>query len=119
MSRPRGRPGATFEPVDPPPSAEELCADGSMSVKEAARFLSLSTQLMNGLIRRHEVLSFKIGGRRVIPRRALILFQAKLLAAQQPESVRLTGKWPMLPTGPGGSTTDIANPRTRVEDVAV
>jgi hypothetical protein len=84
MNRRPGRPGATFEPVDPPPSAEDLCADGSMSLKEAARFLSVSLGCVEGLVRRKEVLSFKIGRRRVVPRRGLVLFQAKLLAAQQP-----------------------------------
>jgi hypothetical protein len=91
VNRRPGRPGAVFAPVDPLPTAEELCADGSLSVAAAAKFLSVSLRQMKKLVASDDVPSFKLGRRRLVPRRGLVLLQAKLLAAQQPGMTRLSG----------------------------
>lgn len=62
------------EPAEPTPS--ELVADGVMDVKSAAKFCGHGTTWLKEQLRSGVITSFLTGGRRVIPRRALIDFLA-------------------------------------------
>lgn len=75
---------SAIAPLDADPDAADLCADGAFSVAQAARFCGLKPEGIRPYIARGEIESFKIGSRRVVPRRALVRFlAAKLTAAKE------------------------------------
>jgi excisionase family DNA binding protein len=67
--------------------ADELAADGAMSVEAAAEFLSVSRAKAYALCYSGELPSLKIDGRRVVPRVAAKRFLAARLgrAAETPD----------------------------------
>lgn len=73
-----------YAPIDPGPrelTPEELCADGALQVPAAAAFLGIGRSAVKEMIRTREVPSMIVKGRRVIPKRALVLYLAKQLQA--------------------------------------
>lgn len=83
------KPAPTYTPVDQTPaqsSAERWCADGVLPIPEAAEFAGIYQTLLRNLLGRQVIASFKLGKRRVVPRRALVLYLAgQLRAAAQPQ----------------------------------
>ncbi len=57
--------------------ATELLADGALSVAAAAEFASLSRASLYEAMQRGELLYLKRGRRRLIPKRALVLWLAE------------------------------------------
>ncbi len=76
-----GRPAATFDPVDPDPTPEQLCEQGVFSLRRAARFCGMSMDAMRKAVSLRVVPSFKLGGRRVIARRELVRYLAAAMSA--------------------------------------
>ncbi|MBE3597535.1 MAG: helix-turn-helix domain-containing protein [Limnochordaceae bacterium] len=64
-----------------PTWAEQLVADGLLTVKQAAEFLGISRSQVYALMERGELPYVKIGSSRRIPKRALIAFAARHLVA--------------------------------------
>ena len=65
------------KPVDSDLSAEELLADGCLSIPEAVAFSRLSRSQLYVHIRAGDFPTVKNGRRRLVPRRALIRFLAE------------------------------------------
>jgi hypothetical protein len=82
-----GRPATPMSPV---PAAEELLEFGSFDFDGAAAFCGISRSEINKAVQRGELKSFrhKGGKKGLIPRRALIRWQAAMYAAQNPECQR-------------------------------
>ena len=59
---------------------EDLAKDGALTVEEAARFLGLGRTALYALLQAGAIPSAKIGGRRVIPRLALVRHLAAAIA---------------------------------------
>jgi hypothetical protein len=68
-----------FSHIEPDDSAEAVCRDGAMSLKSAARFCGLGLGAFRRFVASGEIVTLRVGGRRVVPRRALINFLAKKL----------------------------------------
>lgn len=79
-----GRPASPMYPV---PVAEELLELGSLSYDDAAAFCGISRSEINKAVQRGELVPFKHkGGKKpLIPKRALVRWQAAMYAAQNPE----------------------------------
>jgi excisionase family DNA binding protein len=61
------------------PSAAELCADGLLSTRDAARFMGISRSAVYLLLSTHDLPSVRIGRRRLIPKRACVELAALAL----------------------------------------
>lgn len=66
--------------------AAELCADGLISVPDAARFLGVCRAEVYLQMNRGNLPSAKIGKRRLIPRRAVVDMAAKAVIATQQQA---------------------------------
>lgn len=71
-----------------PPEAEELLEFGSLDFDGAAEFCGISRSEINKAVQRRELVSFrhKGGKKGLIPKRALIRWQAAMYATQNTES---------------------------------
>lgn len=69
MSRPA-------KPMTPGPTAEELLVNGSLSFDDAAAFCGVSRRAINYAVARGELKAFHHKSKPLIPRRALVLWQA-------------------------------------------
>lgn len=61
------------------PSAEDVCRDGVLSRKEAARFLGLSLRTVDRLIASKDLPIVRFGDRVMVPKAALVVFLANRL----------------------------------------
>jgi len=78
---PAGRPA---KPMFPVPAAEELLELGSLSYDDAAAFCGISRREINRAVERGELVPFhhRGGTKPLIPKRALIRWQAAMYAAE-------------------------------------
>lgn len=67
------------EPGGAGPTPEELCADGVLSVKAAARFMSCSRLTVERMLKARLLVPLRIGSRVMIPKRSLQLLLARML----------------------------------------
>jgi excisionase family DNA binding protein len=75
-----GRPAPVFSPVMPErPSADELCAEGAMSIPAAAEFSGVGETRLKQLIHSGELPALKNGVKNLIPKLALVRWLAKQL----------------------------------------
>ena len=85
---PRGR-GRPATPMFPQSAAvEELLELGSLSYDDAAKFCGISRSEINKAVQRGELKPFhhKGGTKPLLPKRALIRWQAAMYAAENPEA---------------------------------
>jgi excisionase family DNA binding protein len=78
--KPTPVPAPAADPAADPAAVQSLAQEGALTVQEAARFLAIKRTSMFGLIRRGEVRSALVSGRRVIPRAELRRYLAQKLA---------------------------------------
>ena len=77
------RPVPVVRPVDAPgPTPEEVCADGVLTVAAFARFCGLRPPTARKVLAAREVVSFRIGSRRVVPRAAAVRWLADQMRDQ-------------------------------------
>jgi len=81
------KPPPVYVPLDPlltDLTAEQACAEGVLQIAAAAKFVGICETSMRALCKSGAVPNFKIKGRRVVPKVALIRY----LARHMSESVR-------------------------------
>ncbi|VTR96063.1 unnamed protein product [Gemmata massiliana] len=79
---PRKPPALT--PIDPGPrelTLEEMCTDGALPIRAAAAFIGVGLSTMRQLVDAKEVPSLKVRAKVMVPKRALVLYLAKKVAA--------------------------------------
>jgi hypothetical protein len=72
-----------LKPIDPLPTAEDLCSEGAMSIRRAAAFVGLKPAELRPYIERREIRTAKPGTRRVVPKVALIRWLASKLEPEK------------------------------------
>ena len=71
-------------PIDPGPrelTPEEVCTDGALPIRAAAKFIGIGLSTMRQLVDAKELPSGKVRAKIVVPKRALVLYLAKRIAA--------------------------------------
>lgn len=76
------RKAAIIQPVDPLPTAVDLCGDGCLSIPRAARFCGLGVRMFQQLLTVGRIETLRVGKRRVVPKRGLARFLAVRLAEE-------------------------------------
>lgn len=71
------RPKAIIQPVDPLPTAVDLCGDGCLSIPRAARFCGLGVRMFQQLLAVGRIETL-----RVVPKGGLVRFLAVRLAEE-------------------------------------
>ena len=59
-------------PLRPAPAAEEVCAEGALTIRAACEFCGLSRTTIYGLIRKGRLHPIHVGGRTLLARRQLV-----------------------------------------------
>lgn len=88
-----GRPANPMSPVPLAPAVEELLEMGSLSYDEAAAFCGISRREINYAVQRGELKAFhhRGGKKPLIPKRALIRWQAEMYLTEHGGQERATG----------------------------